>query len=197
VLVRIRSWSLVFASVSRAGSRGLGCDQIARGLYRWADAPEIDQDLLEIAHRAPRGTLCLVTALAHHGLTDIIPARIDIALPRGSRIPVLRKTIDVHIFSRETFDLGREEFAVGDKRSVGIYSPELNKRPITGPMVRVPPPFPIPNGCPWCRSSRRRARLSLYRTSAHRGGSPRLITSVLRKLASPEDRLRQAVSIAG
>jgi hypothetical protein len=38
-------------------------DQIARGLYRWADAPEIDQDLLEIAYRAPRGTLCLVTAL--------------------------------------------------------------------------------------------------------------------------------------
>lgn len=43
--------------------------QIARGLYRWADAPEIDQELLEIAHRAPRGTLCLVTALARHGLT--------------------------------------------------------------------------------------------------------------------------------
>jgi Transcriptional regulator, AbiEi antitoxin len=29
-------------------------DQVARGLYRWADAPEIDQDLLEVAHRAPR-----------------------------------------------------------------------------------------------------------------------------------------------
>jgi len=99
-------------------------DQIARGLYRWADAPEIDQDLLEIAHRAPRGTLCLVTALARHGLTDIIPARIDIALPRGSRIPALRKTIDVHIFARETFDLGRKEFVVGDRRSVGIYSAE-------------------------------------------------------------------------
>jgi predicted transcriptional regulator of viral defense system len=99
-------------------------DQIARGLYRWADAPEIDQDLLEIAHRAPRGTLCLVTALARHGLTDIIPQGIDIALPRGSRIPALRTTIDVHVFARETFELGREEFAVGDKLSIGIYSPE-------------------------------------------------------------------------
>jgi hypothetical protein len=99
-------------------------DQIARGLYRRADAPEIDQDLLEIAHRAPRGTLCLITALARHGLTDIIPPSIDIALPRGSRIPTLRKTIDVHVLARETFDLGREELAVGDKLSVGIYSPE-------------------------------------------------------------------------
>jgi predicted transcriptional regulator of viral defense system len=99
-------------------------DQVARGLYRWADAPEIDQDLLEIAHRAPRGTLCLVTALARHGLTDIIPPGIDIALPRGSRVPALRKTIDVHLFARATFELGREELAVGDRLSIGIYSPE-------------------------------------------------------------------------
>jgi predicted transcriptional regulator of viral defense system len=99
-------------------------DQIARGLYRWADSPEIDQDLLEVAYRAPRGTLCLITALARHGLTDTIPPRIDIALPRGSRIPALRKTIDVHVFARETFDLGRGEFAIGDKLSIGVYSPE-------------------------------------------------------------------------
>jgi predicted transcriptional regulator of viral defense system len=99
-------------------------DQIARGLYRWADAPAIDQDMLEVAHRAPRGTLCLVTALARHGLTDIIPPRIDIALPRGSRIPALRETIAVHVFARHTFDLGREELAIGDRLSIGIYSPE-------------------------------------------------------------------------
>jgi predicted transcriptional regulator of viral defense system len=99
-------------------------DQIGRGLYRWADAPEIDQDLLEVAHRAPRGTLCLVTALARHGLTDIIPSRIDVAIARGSRIPALRQTIEIHVFALKTFDLGREELAVGDKLSVGIYSPE-------------------------------------------------------------------------
>lgn len=104
-------------------SQGL-IDQIARGLYRWADAPEIDQDLLEIALRAPQGTLCLVTALARHGLTDIIPPRVDIALPRGSRIPALRETIQVHVFARETFELGRDEISIGDRLSIGIYSPE-------------------------------------------------------------------------
>lgn len=104
-------------------SEGL-IDQVARGLYRWADAPPIDQDLLEIAHRAPRGTLCLVTALAHHGLTDTIPPRIDIALPRGSRIPALRETIQSHLFARETFELGRDEFRIGDRLSIGIYSAE-------------------------------------------------------------------------
>jgi predicted transcriptional regulator of viral defense system len=74
-------------------------DQMARGLYRWADAPEVDQDLLEIAQRVPRGALCLITALARHGLTDMIPPRIDIALPRGSRVPTLRKSVDVHVMA--------------------------------------------------------------------------------------------------
>lgn len=104
-------------------SQGL-IDQVARGLYRWADAPQVDQDLLEIAHRAPRGTLCLVSALARHGLTDIIPPRIDIALPRGSRTPALRETIQVHVFARETFELGRDELSIGDGLSIGIYSAE-------------------------------------------------------------------------
>jgi predicted transcriptional regulator of viral defense system len=104
-------------------SQGL-IDQVARGLYRWADAPQVDQDLLEIAHRAPSGTLCLVTALARHGLTDIIPSRIDIALPRGSRTPALRESIHVHVFARETFELGRDELSIGDGLSIGIYSPE-------------------------------------------------------------------------
>jgi len=99
-------------------------DQIGRGLYRWADAPEIDQDLLEIAYRAPRGTLCLVTALARHGLTDVIPGRIDIAIPRGSRVPTLRPVIDVHVFASKTFDLGRDEIDIGDDMSIGLYSAE-------------------------------------------------------------------------
>ena len=56
--------------------------------------------MLETAQRAPRGALCLITALARHGLTDMIPPRIDIALPRGSRVPTLRKSIDVHVTAK-------------------------------------------------------------------------------------------------
>lgn len=97
--------------------------QIGRGLYRWADAEEIDQDLLEVAHRAPRATLCLVTALARHSLTDIIPPQVDVAIPRGSRVPSLRPTLLVHVFARDTFELGREELTIGKHVSIGIYSP--------------------------------------------------------------------------
>lgn len=57
------------------------------GVYRWADAPPADDDLVEIAERVPAGTLCLETALARHGLIDTIPAAIDVAVPRGSTGP--------------------------------------------------------------------------------------------------------------
>lgn len=99
-------------------------EQIGRGLYRWADAPEVDLNLLEIVHRAPRGTLCLVTALARHGLTDAIPAQIDAAIPRGSRIPALQSPVHFHVFASRTFNLGREELDIGAKASIGLYTAE-------------------------------------------------------------------------
>lgn len=99
-------------------------EQIGRGLYRWADLPAIDQNLLEIAYRVPRGTLCLVTALARHGLTDLIPDRIDMAVPRGSRTPALHSPVDVHVFAKDTFALGRQEVNIGDGFAIGLYSAE-------------------------------------------------------------------------
>jgi predicted transcriptional regulator of viral defense system len=104
-------------------SQGL-IEQIGRGLYRWADAPGLDQDLLEVAYRAPRATLCLLTALARHNLTDAIPDRIDIAIPRGTRIPALRPVMNVHVFAMKTFNLGREKIDIGEGFKVGLYSPE-------------------------------------------------------------------------
>ena len=99
-------------------------EQIGRGLYRWADAPAIDQNLLEIAYRVPQGILCLVTALARHGLTDRIPDRIDLAIPRGSRIPALQSPVNVHVFAKDTFALGRQEVGLGDGFRIGLYSAE-------------------------------------------------------------------------
>jgi hypothetical protein len=94
------------------------------GVYRWADAPPVDYDLVEIAERAPVATLCLETALARHGLIDAIPAAIDIAIPRGTNRPALRAPCRLHQFDTATFDLGREELEVGARRPVGLYTPE-------------------------------------------------------------------------
>jgi hypothetical protein len=94
------------------------------GVYRWSDAPPADTDLIEIAERADRATLCLETALARHGLIDAIPATIDIAIPRGSTRPSLRAPCRLHQFDARTFDLGRESIDVGARRPIGLYSPD-------------------------------------------------------------------------
>lgn len=99
-------------------------EQLGRGLYRRANALPADHNLLEIAHRVPEGTLCLVTALAHHGLTDVIPDRIDLAIPRGRRIPALQSPANVHVFAKGTFGLGRGEIQVGEGLTLGLYSAE-------------------------------------------------------------------------
>ncbi len=94
------------------------------GVYRWADAPPADFDLIEIAERVPLATLCLETALARHGLIDTIPAAIDIAIPRGSWRPALQSPSRLHQFAARTFELGREPLDVGARRPMGIYSAE-------------------------------------------------------------------------
>jgi predicted transcriptional regulator of viral defense system len=101
-------------------------ERVARGLYRQAvDAAELaDLDLIEIAQRAPQATVCLVSALAQHGLTDQIPARIDIALPRGERTKTVTAPVTWHRFAAETFDVGREEISVGSDTLIGLYAPE-------------------------------------------------------------------------
>ncbi len=97
---------------------------VGGGVYRWADAPAADLDLIEIAERVPRATLCLEAALARHGLIDSIPAAIDIAIPRGNTRPVLKAPCRLHQFDRATFDLGRETLEVGARSPMGIYSAE-------------------------------------------------------------------------
>jgi hypothetical protein len=63
--------------------------------------------------------------LAHHELTDAIPAALDAAIPRGSRTPASTGAIAWHQFDRATFDIGREEIPIpGTDQTIGIYSPE-------------------------------------------------------------------------
>jgi predicted transcriptional regulator of viral defense system len=97
---------------------------VGGGVFRWADAPPADLDLIEISERAPRGTLCLETALARHGLIDAIPAAIDVAIPRGGTRPALKAPCRLHQFDPRTFELGREMLDVGARVPIGIYSPE-------------------------------------------------------------------------
>ncbi len=99
-------------------------ERLGRGLYRKTTAPPADLDRIEIALRAPDATLCLLSALSHHDLTDIIPTEIDVALPRSQRQPRLALPVRWHRFLDETFLIGRATIAVDEGLSLGVYSPE-------------------------------------------------------------------------
>lgn len=95
------------------------------GLYRRLEADQaVDVDLIAVARRVPRATLCLATALARHGLSDAIPASMDLALPRGTRVPRVKVPVTWHVFDARTFDVGRQTLALDADTRIGLYDPE-------------------------------------------------------------------------
>ena len=96
---------------------------LSRGLYRKSDWLG-DDDLIEIAAKAPQATLCLRSALARHDLIDDIPAEIDIAIPRGSWTPETIPPVRWRHFDPDTFEIGRSRLDIGGDRGIGIYSAE-------------------------------------------------------------------------
>jgi len=98
-------------------------ERIGRGLFSRTTL-DVDPDLIEVAFRSERATICLTSALARHDLTDEIPASIDLALPRGTRAPATSAPITWHQFDPKTFDLGRADLDVGAGYRIGLYSAE-------------------------------------------------------------------------
>lgn len=97
-------------------------ERVGHGLYRRTDAEPTDYDLAEIAAKARRATLCLLSALARHELTDGIPSEHDVALPRGTWPPRLSVPVRWHLFAPATFDVGREELPVDEAHALGVYN---------------------------------------------------------------------------
>lgn len=104
--------------------RGL-LERVARGVYRLADTDPVDDpDLLTVAARAPEGVVCLISALALHGMTTQIPHAVDIALPPGKWAPVLdHPPIRVYRFSGKAMTEGVQE-RTSDGVTIRVYSPE-------------------------------------------------------------------------
>lgn len=107
------------------GARQGRFERIARGIYVPTDATTADWDWLEATTRRPESTICLTSALDYHELTDTIPDAVDVAIPRGTRIPAASPSIAWHSFHRATFEVGRTEIQVpGSDVVIGMYSPE-------------------------------------------------------------------------
>lgn len=102
-------------------------ERISHGLYLQAEAQVADLDLVVVAAANDRSTICLTSALVRHGLTDQIPRRIDVALPRGTRLPKVSAPVRWHRFAPATFDLGRHVIMFDGGYTLGLYSPERSK----------------------------------------------------------------------
>lgn len=91
-------------------------ERIAPGLFlRSGLADDTTSAWVAIATKRPDATLCLLTALSLHELTDEIPARSDIAIPRGTQpVTVRHAPIAWHRFDADTFSIGRTERALPD-----------------------------------------------------------------------------------
>jgi predicted transcriptional regulator of viral defense system len=102
-------------------------EQIAPGFYaRPGELDDTTAAWASISLRKPSATICLLSALSLHELTDEIPGATDIALPRGERTLATRFTpIRWHSFDRATFDLGRTSHPLTDEGlTIGLYSQE-------------------------------------------------------------------------
>ncbi|MBS1832402.1 MAG: type IV toxin-antitoxin system AbiEi family antitoxin domain-containing protein [Acidobacteria bacterium] len=79
-LAEIRRTGITAATVSRLEREGLVV-RLGRGIYQLAGAAaESNHSLAEVAKRVPKGVICLVSALAYHGITDQLPRRVWIAI---------------------------------------------------------------------------------------------------------------------
>jgi predicted transcriptional regulator of viral defense system len=89
--------------------------ELGRGLYRLAEMDEAEYpDLAVVAASAPSAAICLISALAYHGITTQIPSSVHLAVPRGSYNRIkLSVPVTVYRFDSRTFDDGLETHRVG------------------------------------------------------------------------------------
>ena len=101
-------------------------EKIAPGQFlRTGASDDTTAAWMAISAKRPQATLCLLTALAIHDLTDEIPTRSNIAIPRGTKsLKTLTAPISWHHFDAVTFDIGRNDYALPDNKTIGLYSAE-------------------------------------------------------------------------
>ncbi|MBN6149211.1 type IV toxin-antitoxin system AbiEi family antitoxin domain-containing protein [Xanthomonas sp. AmX2] len=117
-MMRLREFGdagITAATVSRLERDG-AIVRLARGLYQLADA-SLDQQhsLAEVAKLIPKGIVCLTSALAFHGLTDQLPARVWVALGKKDWRPrIAYPPVRIVRFPPELLSAGVEHHAIED-----------------------------------------------------------------------------------
>lgn len=83
----LRAVGITAATISRMRKAG-EVHRLARGLYQLPGVPlHANRSLAEAAKRVPKGVVCLVSALAYHGLTDQLPHTVWMAIGKRDWTP--------------------------------------------------------------------------------------------------------------
>jgi len=107
-------------TISRALKEG-SVTRVGRGLYQLADGDiDINTVLAEVSKQAPKAIICMMSALAFHGLTDQIPRKVWIAIGISAWEPSFEQPKTRVVRLREPY-----------------FSGDIEKHSISGTMVPI------------------------------------------------------------
>jgi len=156
-------------------------ERVARGVFVRPDL--IDPTVVPLAAATalrPQATMCLTSALVHHGLSDAIPFGPDIALPRGVRRPAGFDHVTWHSFDPATFGIGRIRLDDKDDLELWVYSAERT----------IVDSFRLAH-----REGLDSAHTALRRWVRQRGNSPAALLTTAGAFPQSLPRIRQALEI--
>lgn len=98
-------------------------EKLARGLYRLIDYEDVEHpDLVIASLQAPRGVICLLSALSFHEATVEIPKYVDIAIPRGTHAYRIKyPPVRFYRFDSKGWKSGIEEHKIGSYK-IRVYN---------------------------------------------------------------------------
>ena len=97
--------------------------KIDRGLYRLSDGSLLSNpDVVAVSIKAPKGVLCLLSALAFHEATNEIPRWVNIAIPRRAHPNKIKyPPVRFYRFTPKAWKSGIEEHEI-EGRKIKVYS---------------------------------------------------------------------------
>lgn len=84
--------------------------KMSRSVYKLAEVDDlINPDLVIAAIKAPKGVVCLISALAFYEVTDEIPRHVDLAIPRGAHAnKINHPPVKYYRFTQDAWQAGME-----------------------------------------------------------------------------------------
>jgi predicted transcriptional regulator of viral defense system len=98
--------------------------RIKRGVYKWNDGSDNQDELLEVSRLVPKGVVCLISAALHYELTTFVPAQYQIAIHRKDKVSLPEyPPIKLFYWSDVAYQLGREQITM-EYSTIAIYDIE-------------------------------------------------------------------------